>query len=64
MEPEQRLDAADLELAERAQHATPRRLAVGVVHDQLRDHRVVERLISEPTPTPESTRTPGPDGSR
>src|SRR5437899_4420009 len=42
VEAEQRLDAADLELGERAQHPPARRLAVRVVHDQLRDHRVVE----------------------
>ena len=39
---EQRRDAADLELAERAQHPPARVLAVDVVDDQLRDERVVE----------------------
>ena len=43
MEAEQRRDAADLELLERAQHAPARVLAVGAVDDELRDHRVVER---------------------
>ena len=42
VEADERLHAADLELLERAQHAPPRALAVGVAHDQLRDHRVVE----------------------
>ena len=40
--PEQRRQAADLELVERAQHPPPRVLAVDAVDDQLRDHRVVE----------------------
>ena len=43
VEAEQRRHAADLELVERAQHPAPRVLAVDAVHDQLRDHRVVER---------------------
>ena len=42
MEADEGLDAADLELVERAEHAPPRVLAVDAVHDQLRDHRVVE----------------------
>ena len=43
VEADQRLHAADLELAERAQHPPDRILAVDAAHDQLRDHRVVER---------------------
>src|SRR5947209_3676604 len=42
MEPDERAHAADLELAERAQHPAAGALAVDVVHDELRDHRVVE----------------------
>src|ERR687888_2280679 len=42
MEPEQRLDAPDLELVERAQHPSPRMFAFDAVDDQLGDHRVVE----------------------
>ena len=52
------------ELVERAQHPPARVLAVDAVHDQLRDHRVVGAETSLPAATPESTRTPGPDGSR
>src|SRR5581483_5699757 len=40
---DQRLHAADAVLAERAQHAADRIVAIGAAHDQLRDHRVVER---------------------
>ena len=43
MEGDQRLQALDLVFAERAQHPPGRLLAVGVPHDQLRDHRVVHR---------------------
>ena len=43
VEADERSDAADLELAERAEHAAARGLAVRVVDDQLRDHRVVQR---------------------
>ena len=43
MERDQRRDAADLVLVERAQHARGRGLAVDVPHDQLGDHRVVHR---------------------
>src|SRR5262249_56085707 len=42
VEPEQRLDAADLELTQRAEHATPRRLTIDVVDDQLCDQWVEE----------------------
>src|SRR2546423_7974426 len=42
MEPEQRLHAPDLELVERPEHPHPSMLAVDALHDQLRDHRVVE----------------------
>ena len=42
VEAEQRRQAADLELVERAQHPHPGVLAVDAVDDQLRDHRVVE----------------------
>ena len=50
MEAEQRLRPLDDELLERPQHAPPRVLAVDVVDDQLRDHRVVELrdLVSRP----------------
>ena len=41
VEPDQGRYAADLELLERAQHATPRVLAIASEHAQLRDHRVV-----------------------
>src|SRR5262249_14637708 len=43
VEADQRLDAADDELVECAQHAPARVLAADAVHDELRDHRVVER---------------------
>ena len=43
VEAEERLDTFDLELAERAQHPPPRVFPVDVAHDELRDHRVVER---------------------
>ncbi len=43
VEAEQRRHSADLVLVERAQHPEPRVLAVDAVHDQLRDHRVVQR---------------------
>src|SRR5437764_10137564 len=39
---DQRLDATDLELGKRAQHPAPGCVAIGVAHDQLRDHRVVQ----------------------
>ena len=56
VEAEQRLRALDHELVERAQHPPPRVLAVDAVHDELRDHRVVERR------RPRSPRaTPGVD---
>ena len=43
VEADQRLDAADRELVERAQHPPARMLAIDAVHDELRDHRVVQR---------------------
>ena len=43
VEADQRRRAVDHELVERAQHAAARVLAIGAVHDELRDHRVVER---------------------
>ena len=43
VERDQRLEALDLVLAERAQHARGGLLAVGVPDDQLGDHRVVHR---------------------
>ena len=43
VEADQRLHALDVELVERAQHSPARVLAVDAVHDELRDHRVVER---------------------
>src|SRR5918992_3951427 len=43
VESEQRRDALDRVLVERAQHAPPRVLAVTAVYAELRDHRVVER---------------------
>ena len=43
MKAEQRLDTADLELLERAQHAPACVLAVDAVDDELREQRVVER---------------------
>ena len=50
---------------ERPQHPPPRVLAVDAVHDQLGDHRVVEAARSRRRRgRPESTRTPGPAGSR
>jgi hypothetical protein len=65
MEAEQRRQAGPISNSSRAaQHRIRGVLAVDPVDDQLRDHRVVEPLISEPATTPESTRTPGPDGSR
>ena len=48
VEADQRLHAADLELAERAEHAPDRVLAVGAANDQLGDHRVVERRDLRP----------------
>ena len=50
VEADQRRRALDPELGERAQHPLPRRLAIRVVDDQLRDHRVVEArdLVSGP----------------
>ncbi len=42
MEAEQRLDAADLVLVERPEHALARVLAVDPVHDELGHERVVE----------------------
>src|SRR5262249_5781325 len=42
VEADERRAPLDVELAERAQHPPPRRFAVHVVHDELRDHRVVE----------------------
>src|SRR4029450_13420707 len=42
VESEQRRDAADLVLVERAQHPPPRVLAVDPVHDELCDQRVIE----------------------
>ena len=48
VEADQGLHAADPILAERAQHAPDRVVAVGAAHDQLRDHRVVERRDLEP----------------
>ena len=64
MEPEQRLHAADLVLVQRAQHSPPRMLAVDAVDDQLGHERVVEPGDLGAASTPESTRTPGPPGSR
>ena len=64
MEPEQRRDSLDPVLAERAEHPPPGVLAIDAVDDQLRDHRVVDATTSRPASTPESTRTPGPPGSR
>ena len=43
MEGEQRVGPLDLVLVEGAQHAPGRAVAIGVPHDQLRDHRVVYR---------------------
>ena len=43
MEADKSLHAIDDELVERAQHPAARVLAVDSVHDQLRDHRVVQR---------------------
>jgi hypothetical protein len=43
VEADQRLDAVDDELVERAQHPPARVLAVDAVDDELRDHRVVQR---------------------
>src|SRR5437762_1229200 len=43
VEAEQRRDAADLVLAQRAEHPVARVLSIDAVHDQLRDERVVER---------------------
>ena len=65
VEADERPRPLDVELAERAQHPPARVLPVAAVDDQLGDHRVVERQRS-PTrrATPESTRTPGPAGSR
>jgi hypothetical protein len=50
MESDQRRRPLDHELLERAQHAEPRPLAVDVVHDELREQRVVEarNLVSGP----------------
>ena len=56
--------ALDDELLERAEHAPPGVLAVDVVHDELRDQRVVEVGDLVARRTPESTRTPIPPGSR
>src|SRR5438270_4510507 len=42
VETEQRRDAADLVLVERAQHPPPSVLAVDAVDDELRDQRVVQ----------------------
>src|SRR4051812_23998075 len=64
VEAQQRGDALDLVLVESAEHAVAGVLAVDAVDDQLGDERVVERGISEPATAPESTRTPGPPGSR
>ena len=52
MEPEERGRPLDHELLERAQHPLPRVLAIDVVNDELRDHRVVELgdLVSRPHP--------------
>ena len=44
----------------RAASVPDRVLPVGAAHDQLRDHRVVERRDDRAPATPESTRTPGP----
>jgi hypothetical protein len=43
VERHERLDSVDRELVERAQHPPPRVLAVDAVHDELPDHRVVQR---------------------
>ena len=48
MEAEQRLDSADLELLERAEHAAPRVLAVDPVDDELGEQWVVERRHLRP----------------
>ena len=58
------LDAADLELVERAQHPVARVLAVDAVHDQLRDHRVVELRDRRALRDARVDANPGPDGSR
>src|SRR5947208_8814564 len=42
VEADQRRHAADLELAERAQHPAPRVLPVDVLDDELRNERVVQ----------------------
>ena len=65
VEAEQRRHAADPVLVERAEHPPPRVLAVDAVDAELRDQRVVEADdLTRPPSTPESTRTPGPPGSR
>ena len=43
VEPDERLHARDLELHERTKHPAPCVLAIDVVHDELRHHRVVQR---------------------
>ena len=43
VEAEERVHAVDLELAKRAQHPPAGMVAVDAVHDELRDHWVVER---------------------
>ena len=48
MKAEQRLDAADLELLERTEHAPPRVLAVDPVDYELREQRIVERRHLDP----------------
>ena len=65
VERDQRLQAADLVLAERAQHALGRGLAVHVPDDQLGDHRVVERAAPRSPPRRPSPRArTAPTGSR
>ena len=59
-----RVDALDLELAEGAQGAADRRLAVVAPDDQLADQRVVVRRHLAAGSSHASTRTHGPPGQR
>ena len=64
VEPEQRLDAADLVLVERPQHPAAGVLAVDALDDQLRDHRVVEAADLAADCDAGVDANPWPDGSR
>ena len=64
MEADERGHAADLVLAERAQHPAARVLAVDAVHAELRDQRVVEADDLAPLADAGVDPHPGPAGSR